>query len=722
MRAENRVTAARVDRIFQTSLLLLLANGFLAIAATGALDSFSVVVMSIALVWRAASIVRPASLPIPTRISSIAAVGYFAFYGAELYLGGPSILDVFIPATVRMMFFFTALKLLIAKTGRDYLYLGLLAFVQLLTASIFLVGIGYLAVLLVFLLLAIAAYTSFEIKRGCESGVRLVEDYRQGRRRSLALRLVSLAVALTAGVLVLSAGLFLILPRTLGISVGGMRAGRPVGFTDEVNLELGGFLQPYDTPVMRVEETSGMTLQGLRWRGLALRHFDGIRWSNPDEEKGPVGPESGTYALRGVRRRAPNARKIEYDVTLEPLRIHALFLAGLPETVSGSFNRLLVDNTDSIFVDYDGLQPLRYRATAWVSDRRSYKAANVVELFSKRFRGNYLQLPDLDARIEELAEQVTASAPSPLQRAEILERHLLSEFGYSLDLPEEDTDDPLAHFLFERREGHCEYFASAMAVMLRTLGIPSRMAVGFAGGVYNPISELQVIRASDAHAWVEAYIPRYGWLTFDPTPPAPPVFAGGWWADSWMIRDALESSWNDWVVAYDDGRQRELLGEVHDRSRWMSAQLLSTIDRLSAWADEWKNWLRSPALLSGVGLSGSWVALLTGLLLAGLALAAWVWLRPALAVWYRGRRLSQGRGDARDCTYLYNRAVTFLKRRGHRREPWQTAEEFATSLQLAELRGLMARITAVYNAARFGDDARAMKRLPALVATLERGR
>jgi len=77
--------------------------------------------------------------------------------------------------------------------------------------------------------------------------------------------------------------------------------------------------------------------------------------------------------------------------------------------------------------------------------------------------------------------------------------------------------DPLAYFLFTRKQGHCEYFASAMTVMLRTAGIPARLATGFQSGVYNPITDFWLVRASDAHAWVEAWIPGRGWTTFDPT-------------------------------------------------------------------------------------------------------------------------------------------------------------------------------------------------------------
>ena len=93
-------------------------------------------------------------------------------------------------------------------------------------------------------------------------------------------------------------------------------------------------------------------------------------------------------------------------------------------------------------------------------------------------------------------------------KARAIERHLRHDYGYTLELPPETVRDPLANFLFVRKKGHCEYFASAMAVMLRTLGIPSRVVTGFQSGVFNPLTGWQVVRASDAHSWVEAWTRR----------------------------------------------------------------------------------------------------------------------------------------------------------------------------------------------------------------------
>src|SRR5438445_13833159 len=102
------------------------------------------------------------------------------------------------------------------------------------------------------------------------------------------------------------------------------------------------------------------------------------------------------------------------------------------------------------------------------------------------------------------------------------------KYGYTLELPRVRPADSLANFLFERKQGHCEYFASAMAVMLRTLHIPSRVVNGFRTGEFNDLTGNYVVRASNAHSWVEAYFPGYGWVSFDPTPAGPSPVHNGW--------------------------------------------------------------------------------------------------------------------------------------------------------------------------------------------------
>jgi transglutaminase-like putative cysteine protease len=128
----------------------------------------------------------------------------------------------------------------------------------------------------------------------------------------------------------------------------------------------------------------------------------------------------------------------------------------------------------------------------------------------------YRVLPDkLDPRVGELAAQVLAGEKDPGKAAAKLTRYLRGNYGYTLELPGA-VGDPLANFLFERKEGHCEHFASALTLMLRSQGFASRVAAGFFGG--ERVSSLYVLRAGDAHAWTQVHVPRTGWVVFDATP------------------------------------------------------------------------------------------------------------------------------------------------------------------------------------------------------------
>jgi hypothetical protein len=710
-------TARRVEHFFQISLILLLANGFFAILFTGTLDPIISVVMAAALLLRLLRALDVVRFDLPKWAVTVFSLLYIVFYPLDYLLISRS----FVPATIRMMFFFTALRMLSAKTGREYFHLGLLAFLHLLAASMFVPGVGYLGVLLLFLGLATTAIVSFEVKRGCESGARIIEDP-GAQRLGLGTRLAATSAALAAGMLILSMALFLVLPRVVGRPpISPLAFDQRIGFSSEVDLGATGVLHPDHAPVMRVHSLEGDVHQ-LRWRGLALSHFDGRRWSSPVTRTQLV--DASGYATPLRWRHSQDGKRIHYRVMLEPLDSPALFVAGVPEQiVSGSFDRLIVDETDSLRVLSGGLQSLQYEVFSWVTDRSSQRPADVAEVFSPRFQRLYLQLPRLDPRIHELAQQVGGSRTTMLGQAEALESYLRNSFGYTLDLPSQRQADPLAHFLFERRKGHCEYFASAMTVMLRTLGIPARLVNGFAGGVDNPISGLHVIRSGDAHSWVEAYIPAYGWLEFDPTPPSPDAIMNPWLAQLWMYWDALQSAWGDWVLEYDFAHQIQLARAVQDQTRSAASLLIEGLSEPLARAHRFWESLSGPGV--AVASSQSWLLLIWigTSIAAGLAvIMAFRNLMPACRRAYHAQRLRSGQGMPSDCTFFYRRALRVLERRGVQRHAWQTPEEFLRSPAAEQFRGLLEQITAAYNAARYGRDRDAEQLLPRLVQALERAR
>jgi protein-glutamine gamma-glutamyltransferase len=174
----------------------------------------------------------------------------------------------------------------------------------------------------------------------------------------------------------------------------------------------------------------------------------------------------------------------------------------------------------------------------------------------------YLSLPARPATLGALAHAWTAGAEGPLARAAAIEARLRGEYAYDLSSPSRGSASPLEHFLLESRRGHCELFASSMAVLLREVGVPSRVVVGYVGSRRWGRSTRLLVRGADAHAWVEALVEGQGWVRFDPTPPAAEgATAGAWGLGSLAplaglierahaARDALDWSWASHVDGY----------------------------------------------------------------------------------------------------------------------------------------------------------------------------
>ena len=243
---------------------------------------------------------------------------------------------------------------------------------------------------------------------------------------------------------------------------------------------------------------------------------------------------------------------------MEPLLSNVFFLAPTPNLLQGNYRLVSVDNGDAVF-DLDPEHPInRYEATSDISQPVASRLRAAPDAYPPEILLNYLQLPRLDARIPPLAR---ADLRRPLDnnydKAVAIETYLRTKFGYTLQLPRTVPTDPVANFLFERKQGHCEYFASSMAVMLRALGIPSRVVNGFRTGEFNDLTSQYLVRASNAHSWVEAYFPGYGWISFDPTPAAPALTRTGW-SRGMLYLDAMASFWREWVINYDAGHQYNL--------------------------------------------------------------------------------------------------------------------------------------------------------------------
>jgi hypothetical protein len=265
----------------------------------------------------------------------------------------------------------------------------------------------------------------------------------------------------------------------------------------------------------------------------------------------------------------------------------------------------------------------------------------------------------------------------------------------------------LANFLFERKKGHCEYFASSMAVMLRTLHIPSRIVTGFRGGEFNDLTGQYVIRASDAHSWVEAYFPGFGWISFDPTPAGSVPMRTGW-SRMQLYVDAAASFWREWIINYDSNHQRGLAKDAAHNSRHF-------LEDLRRWVSQEHRALLRAARRTHRTFTKFPVRWLTGAFAFAAVLLTLVNFR-GLITGVRARRVlaHPERAPRESAALWYERMVKRMARLGWRKSPSQTPLDFVAAIQEATLQKKVARFTEAYESARFGQSADEAQTLPKL--------
>lgn len=584
---------------------------------------------------------------------------------ADLLYLSASILD----ALARLLLFLVLYKLATLRTVPDTRSIAFLAFFMLVLASTSAFGVGFLFALVAFVLLAswVALVQHVLID---ESGGAVTGD--PIPRRALA----GLAGTAALAVVVIAGGLFFALPR-VGIAALPLKArlgGMVTGFTDRVELGAFGSILTDSRVVMRVhlpDEPSPERLPSIRWRGMALDSFDGRVWSvrHPRSIR-LLRPSAGSFEL-GVLR--GSGRILRQEVFLEPIGSEAVFVAARPLRLSVAAPIIALDDMGAVTVALPGAR-LRYTVESEMEEPRGARIGrgHPAPPLPPDALERYLQLPPLAPEIPALARRVAGASGDPAQMAARLEQYFLREFRYTLDLEPGTRPDPLEDFLFVRRAGHCEYFAAAMAVMLRTLGVPARVVNGFQRGEWNPYGEYFIVRYSDAHSWVEAYLPGVGWTTFDPTPRvagAPRARA------SWLLYlDAFRLQWNRYVINWSLRDQIRAVQSAHQR--------LAGVRAWSAALD--------PETRARLGRAAAMAALA--------AVAAWTaWLG-----WRR--RPGAPAGPARGTPAFYARALRLLARRGLCPAAGETAREF--SVRVAQLGPPIAdafgRLTRHYERVRFG--------------------
>ena len=708
------------DRYFEFSLFGLLTTGFLTLAATGRMDTITLVVMSLALSGRAYLLWRGSVFRLSAtwvRGLTVCYLPFLIFDGVFLQAGAVNILERGLLALIHFVFFAEVVELFSASRTRDYVFLAALAFAQMLAASTLTVGTAFLLFFALFLLLSISTFTSFEIRRARDrvAGPRPAIPA-GGKWTGLAPALSVTSAIICTGVVLLSIVLFFVIPRANRgyFSALSRPSDRMTGFSDDVELGQIGQIKRSSRVVMHIDAPELGQADGVKWRGIALTSFDGKRWTNDSDSVMAVpGRRSFRFSQEPIHPGAP-PRLLNYSITLEPIASDAVFLAPQPLELMGPFRNLWQDNTGSVYMPSNSGALVRYSVVSDVAVPTPDALQSETPELPSDIRAVDLQMPTTDPRTIELAQQITAPYASTYDKARAVESYLQTNYGYTLDLPPAMPDDPIAYFLFDLRAGHCEFFASSMAVMLRAVGIPARLVNGFLQGQFNEISGQYTVRASDAHTWVEVYFPRHGWVSFDPTPAEGLLAQDLWLGRMALYIDAFEAFWEEWVINYDFFHQVTLARQLERTSRQLRGDS--------------RNYLRDRYRSLVASLRGHTESLLQNrLLLAAVVtlvsvgivtLYARFGIFTLLGEWNLRRRARMGKVRPRDATLLYQRLLRVFARRGIRRAPAQTPNEFAESVP-EPARPLVRDFTRLYLETRFGRLTAAIPQMTALLTQIQ---
>ncbi len=530
-------------------------------------------------------------------------------------------------AAMQLSIFLLILKVYNAKKDRDYIHMYLLSFFLFVSCSGVSVEFYLLPLLLVYLVVMVWALSLFHFRRRLQSPeaqagaavVSLARRIRSGRLLTAGFFTGTLMLS----VLIAACGalLFVFFPRTatsdsplnlqgfLG-RLGGRLTSGSSGF---VSLDIAGIISRDRTPVMRIKlPFRDNPPANVVWRRGALHQYDGRsrRWNNPfGEHSSRPGGSRGKYKglVNVLVEKLPGffIADSDYDRynSVEDLRkdgglieqrytlvkrygwyfrtpIFSAFCS--PVAVVADAAVVACDVDESFYCHQR--RGVNFTYTVF-SRLPSYNEAEEAAESPTSYGGElynamksfYVQLPsNMSPRFERVARQITENAASDYDKARAIRNYLALHCRYSLDLTQQPTRrGPLYDFLFSGKPGHCEYFATAMVILLRELGIPSRLAYGYSRGQWDAERKVFEVRELDAHAWAEAFINGRGWTPFDATPAVPDdeepeTFFSILFQPVISIMNFCQTQWSAGVVEYTRFKQRVVMRSVTARAKAIS--------------------------------------------------------------------------------------------------------------------------------------------------------
>lgn len=526
--------------------------------------------------------------PALRHLATIGPLTLFAVQGVRLLAGRPA-LDV----AVEFAAILQIIRLATRRGAAHDQQIIVLALLHFVAGTVLGGGLSYGLCFVGFLIVAPGALVLSHLRREVEGNYRQGARDRTGlpvdvprilrSRRVVGRGFLATTCLLSVPIFLFTAALFIVFPR-VGLSLlllNHHNGDRMIGFSDRVDLGEVGAIRDvpalalrFDVPDLPEPRPQKLT---LRLRGTAFDEYSGKAWSRT-QAKSYNSQQASSDILAIARHPNQNPNDPAHDrkitIELEPIEPTVVFLP--PRTVAlqlrtpqqalvGETLQLTRGPEGEVRYSGEGARGLRYDAFI-ATDREP-----IIEALPPTERPRYLRLPaDTPERIATLAHEWADPHPTAYAKAKAIEEHLKHDFKYQLGSPSGGKPQPVDHFLFDSKRGHCEFFSTAMAIMLREVGIPSRNVTGFVGGTYNRFGQYYAVRQGDAHSWVEAYLdePIHGWVTFDPTPTSgaqPLQETAGAWVYFRDLLEALSQRWNRYVIGYDLKTQVHIFEDLSRR-------------------------------------------------------------------------------------------------------------------------------------------------------------
>jgi len=631
-------------------------------------------------------------------------IGAFVVLLVDLIMVSRDILQ----AGIHFLVVLLSIKLLTLQQRRDYRHVYAISLMAILASAALTTDAWFIPVFLLYLLAAVWTLLLYHLTQEDGDPPSVVPYASTAAcHTTFPSRITHRFFWLTNGTAVLTIALtltiFFLIPR-VGAGMLQKTSGealRTTGFSDRVDLGTIGSVKQDPQVVMRVElpDQSPAEIDRFYLRGLAYDQYNGQSWSHSGTRRRSLSIEAdGTFLARPASSRRSDSLlgTIRQDILLETLDTTVLFAAPFAESVTGEFLTLQADSMGGLHLSFPPSSRIRYSVTSQSPRLIADEQTASILAYPDSIRSHYLQVPVGSEQVADLAHRVSQQAITPFGKTKAIQQHLLATYRYSLDINTETLSHPLEEFLFARKTGYCEHYATAMVVMLRTIGIPARLVTGFLATEWNEYGGYFTVRQRDAHAWVEVYFPHSGWITMDPTPAINTTVASTRWESVRRLGESLRLQWDRLFVRYSAKDQLAVMHGVREGGDALRERVIHWGSLLSAPIIQAFGRLMHVARTFQPGMLG----LATGVIVVGLALLLLI-LRDRIGLWATTHLPTSHPQLA--IAQLYTRMVRTVERQGVSKPPFATASEFVRLVEQdwKEAGPIVANITALYHQGRF---------------------